>query len=453
MESKEAKYRGHVVVLPYPSQGHINPLVQFAKRLASKGVKATVATTHYTVNTIHAPNVGVEPISDGYNESGHAQAPSTEVYLESFKSVGSKTLSEVIQKFENSAFPVNCIVYDSFFGWALDVARKHGIYGAPFFTYSAHVCSIYGHIRSGALNLPIKNENKPVLLDGLPPLEFSDFPSYLRSPEFEVSIPYATMNLNQFSNLEKNGKPMSETWPAKSIGPMIPSTYLDGRIEDDKGYGANLWKPLGEECMKWLDSKPHASVVYVAFGSMLALNTAQIDEIGWGLKNSGWNFLWVVKKSESSKLSSAVVEGIQEKGLVVTWCNQLEVLAHTSVGCFLTHCGWNSTLEGLSLGVPMVGVGKWADQPTNAKFIQDVWRVGVRTKSDEKGIVSREELERCVKEVMEGKRSEEIKKNVKKWSEIAKEAISEGGSSDKNIDEFVGHLCRGPAGQKGCPFL
>ncbi|KAF5203352.1 Udp-glycosyltransferase 74b1 [Thalictrum thalictroides] len=448
--SKEVEYhRGHVLVIPYPSQGHINPLLQFAKRLASKGLKATLATTYYTIKSIHVSGVGVEPISDGFDESGYAQVSNEEAYLESFKTVGSVTLSELIQKFESSDSPVNCIVYDSFLIWALDVAKQHGIYAAAFFTNSATVCSIFSHIHHGLLELPVKVGG---LIDGLPPLSYSDLPMLARSPEAYPA--YFRMNVNQHSNLQlvdwifcntfdelegKEAKSASELWPGKLIGPMIPSFYLDGRIEDDKGYGASLWKPLSDECMQWVNSKSHASVIYVSFGSMVALSIVQMEEIAWGLKNCGRHFLWVVKDSERNKLSNsyAFIQSIQEKGLIVSWCNQLEVLAHNSIGCFVTHCGWNSTMEGLSLGVPMVGVAKWADQSTNAKFIEDIWQVGVRAKDDEKGVVGREELEKCVREVMEGRRSEEIKKNAKKWRELAKEAISEGGSSDKKIDEFV----------------
>ena len=126
----------------YPAKGHINPVLQFAKRLASKGLKATLATTHYTVKSIHATTVGVEPISDGYDEGGYKQTPSTEAYLESFKSVGSQTLPELISKFKDSDSPVNCILYDSLLPWALDVGRQFGIYGAVFLTNSASVCSM-----------------------------------------------------------------------------------------------------------------------------------------------------------------------------------------------------------------------------------------------------------------------------------------------------------------------
>lgn len=239
---------------------------------------------------------------------------------------------------------------------------------------------------------------------------------------------------------EKEAKGISELWPAKLIGPMVPSAYLDGRIEDDKGYGASLWKPIGEECMKWLETKAPKSVVYVSFGSMVSLTAEQIVEIAGGLKESGLPFLWVVKESEHGRLPDGFVESAKEKGLIVRWCNQLELLAHPAICCFVSHCGWNSTLEGLSLGVPMVGVPQWADQLTDAKFVEGIWRVGLRAKEDEKGVVRKEELVMCLKQVTEGEKSREIKKNANKWRELAKKALGVGGRSDKRINEFVEQL-------------
>ena len=240
----------------------------------------------------------------------------------------------------------------------------------------------------------------------------------------------------------KAAKGVAKLWPAKLIGPMVPSAYLDGQIKGDKGYGASLWKPLREECFEWLETKAPKSVVYVSFGSMVTLTAKQMEEFALGLKESGVNILWVVRKTELCKLPSEIIDSVKEKGLLVTWCNQLEALAHEATGCFVTHCGWNSILEGLSLGVPMVAVPKWADQMTNAKFVEEIWEVGVRAKEDGNGIVRKREFVGCLKEVMEGKRSKEIQKNSRKWRELAKKAISEGGSSDKCITEFVEHLAR-----------
>ena len=112
-------------------------------------------------------------------------------------------------------------------------------------------------------------------------------------------------------------------------------------------------------------------------------------------------------------------------------------MAHKSVGCFMTHCGWNSTLEALSLGMPMVAMPQWTYQPTNAKYITNVWHVGVRVNVNEKGIATKEEVERCIREVLESERSNAIRGNSDKWKKLAQTAVDIGGSSDKNIEEFV----------------
>ncbi|XP_052478797.1 UDP-glycosyltransferase 74B1-like [Gossypium raimondii] len=258
---------------------------------------------------------------------------------------------------------------------------------------------------------------------------------------------YSNLNLedwvfnNTFEKIEgKEARGVSEIWPAKLIGPMVPSAYLDERIKGDRGYGSSLWKPLSEECIEWLETKPSNSVVYFFFGSMVSLSEEQIPELAWGLKENNMYSLSVVRDSEQQKLPKWFLDSVQEKGKVVTWCNQLEILAHRSVGCFVAHCGWNSTIEGLSLGVPMIGVPKWTDQLTDAKFVEEIWEIGVRAKEDEVGVVRKDELLRCLKEVMEGEKSKEIRRNANKWRDSAMKTINEGGSSDKYIDEFVQDL-------------
>lgn len=220
----------------------------------------------------------------------------------------------------------------------------------------------------------------------------------------------------------------------------MPSYYLDGRIEGDKGYGASLWKPLSGHCTKWLAAKPPRSVAYISFGSMVKLTSKQTEEIAHALMRSNVHFLWVVRDTERHQLPTEFVDATEHRGLVVSWCNQLEVLANGAVGCFVTHCGWNSTVEGLSLGVPMVAIPQWSDQMTDAKFIEEVWGVGVRCREDEFGVVRSEEVLFCLKEMMEGKKSDAVRRNARKWRDLAKEAVGGEGSSDKCIDEFVTRL-------------
>ncbi|RZC51082.1 hypothetical protein C5167_019502 [Papaver somniferum] len=225
---------------------------------------------------------------------------------------------------------------------------------------------------------------------------------------------------------------MVKTFPQlRTIGPTIPSAYLDNKIEGDNDYGLNLFKPDSSICMNWLNSRANGTVVYVSLGSMSELNKEQMEELAMGgQKNTSYQ----------EKTLGEIENG--NKGLVVKWSPQLEVLSHVAVGCFVTHCGWNSTLEALSLGVPMVGIPQWTDQPTNAKLIADEWKVGVRVKvsDDEKGIWTKKDLEVSIREVMEGDRGKEMKKNSIKWRQLAQQAVGLGGSSDQNLDEFVATL-------------
>ncbi|KAM4113650.1 hypothetical protein ACJW30_04G011600 [Castanea mollissima] len=456
MESQtQTKPQPHILVLPYPIQGHINPMLQFSKRLASKGPRVTlVATTSISesVKAIASHTINIEIISDGSTESKTFDASTdSDALFENFKVTVSQSLIKLIKTQKNSRHPPKFVVYDSGMPWALNLARELGLDGAPFFTQSGVVNAIYYHGYKGTLKWPL--EEPTVSLPSMPLLEANDLPSFMADTGTYRAL-FSTL-LNQFSNIDEANwifcntvyeledevlNWMTSQWPVKTVGPTIPSIYLDKRLEDDKEYGLSLFKPEGDACMKWLDTMEAGSVIYVSFGSLASLGADQMEELTLGLKNSNCHFLWVVRDSEHKKLPANFVQETTEKWLVVSWCNQLEVLAHKAIGCFMTHCGWNSTLEALSLGVPMVAMPQWTDQRTNAKFIVDVWKVGVKIKLDEKGLANKEEIELCLREIMEGESGKEMKKNSVKWKKLAIEAMVEGGSSDKNIEEFVEKL-------------
>ncbi|KAA8532159.1 hypothetical protein F0562_006699 [Nyssa sinensis] len=447
MEKHEADEKTHIVIIPFPVQGHINPMLQFSKRLASKGLRVTLLTTTSNKESLQSETNGVivESISNNLDVA------SIEALVDRFKTVASQSLPEIIAKYGASGYPVSCLVYDSVMPWALDIAKQLGLTGASFFTQACAVGAIYCNIQRGLLSLPL--EGTTVSIAGLPTLSISDLPSFVYDRESYPSLVDRVLDrfsnvdqadwifFNTFDHLEEEVVNwMASQWPIKTIGPTIPSMYLDKRLTDDKDYGLSLFKPDAAACMNWLDNKQIGSVVYVSFGSLANLGEEQMDELACGLMRSNNYFLWVVRASEGSKLPSNLKAETSEKGLVVNWCPQLEVLSHQAVGCFMTHCGWNSTLEALSLGVPMVAMPQWTDQTTNAKFVVDVWQAGVRVKVNEKGIVGREEIEVCIKEVMEGERGKELKRNAVKWKVLAKEAVDEGGSSDKNIEDFVSKI-------------
>ncbi|XP_071931809.1 UDP-glycosyltransferase 74G1-like [Coffea arabica] len=448
----------HVLVLPYPAQGHINPLLQFCKRLVAKGVKTTFVNSVFISKSIPADPksaINFEAISDGHDEGGYAAAESTGAYLEKLATFGSKKLADLIRKLEDKGEPVQAVIYDSLLTWALDVAKQFGLVTASFFTQTCAVNSIYYNVYHGLLPVPLSDS--PISLPGLPLLQPKETPSFVYLPDSSPAFLHLLVNqfsnidqadwviLNNFHKLEEDALNwMAKLWRVITVGPTVPSIYLDKRLEDDIGYGINLFKPESSLCINWLNSQPKDSVVYVAFGSWTEIDVEQMEEIASALKESGFKFLWVVRAFEKEKLPSKFAEETSEKGLVVTWSPQLEVLAHESVACFVTHCGFNSVLEALSLGVPVVAAPQWTDQPTNAKFLVDIWGVGVKADADDRGIVRRETLVSCISEIMEGEKGKQIKENAIEWKALAKEAIDDGGSSDKNIDEFVAGL----AGQK-----
>ncbi|KAJ4958750.1 hypothetical protein NE237_025861 [Protea cynaroides] len=417
MEADEETHhhQAHVLVVLLPIQSHINPLLQFSKRLFSNGLRVRLAVTISVVRSMHAPigPISVDTFSDGY-DNGFKKEDGIERYLERSKLVGSQTLGDLIKKHQSLGNPISCVVYDSMYPWVLDVAKQFNLLGASFFTQSCAVCNIFYHVQRGLLEVPVAGPT--VLTPGLPPLMVADLPTLVSVCGYHPGV--RTIILNQFSNIEKADwllfntfdklehevvNWMSKRWSIKTVGPTVPSIYLDKRIEGNKDYGLDLFKSSGEICMNWLNKREASSVIYVSFGSTAALDEEQMMEIGWALKEGNKYFLWVVRESEKRKLPTDFTEETSEKGLVVQWCNQLE----------------------------------WGDQTTNAKFVEDEWEVGLRAKVDENGISRKKEIQNCIREVMEGEKEKEMRRNCIKWKELAKEAVDEGGSSDKNIEEFV----------------
>lgn len=159
--------------------------------------------------------------------------------------------------------------------------------------------------------------------------------------------------------------------------------------------------------------------------------------------------MWVIRAKENGEENKeedklSCLEELEKQGMLIQWCSQMEVLSHPSLGCFVTHCGWNSSIESLASGVPMIAFPQWADQGTNTNLIKDVWKTGARLMVNEEEIVTSDELKRCLELVMgDGEKGQEMRKNAKKWKILAKEALKEGGSSHKNLKNFVDEVIQG----------
>lgn len=231
------------------------------------------------------------------------------------------------------------------------------------------------------------------------------------------------------------------SFPIYAVGPLLPYFKLGDRssvttASDDLHY------------FRWLDSQPYGSVLYISFGSVVSVTSAQMDEIAAGLRDSGVGFLWVAR-GENSRLR----EMCGEKGLVVPWCNQLKVLSYYSVGGFWSHCGWNSTIEGLFSGLRFLTFPVALDQVPNSKAIVEDWKIGWRVSGDGVGaggtLVMREEIARIVKRFMDSGSLEvkEMKKRARKVQEICRRAAAEGGSVESGINALIRNITQLPSRQ------
>lgn len=203
---------GHVLLLPYPSQGHINPMLQFGKRFAARGLTATLAVTRFILRTTcHEPGaVRLAAISDGYDRAGYAESESVPSYLDRLERVGSETLAALLVSEEAEGRPVRLLVFDAFLPWAGDVARRHGrLASAAFFTQCSAVNLVYYHVRAGRVEIPVMTT--AVELPALPELRQEDLPSFL--PERMCVYPaYLELVLNQFKDLEKVDEVLINTY-------------------------------------------------------------------------------------------------------------------------------------------------------------------------------------------------------------------------------------------------
>lgn len=225
--------------------------------------------------------------------------------------------------------------------------------------------------------------------------------------------------------------------PVYTIGSL--HLLLKHNIPDNspvKSIGSNLWREE-TECLDWLDSKEPNSVVYVNFGSITVMSSQQLIEFAWGLANSKQSFLWVIRPDlvggESAILPPEFVTETEGRSMLASWCPQEQVLNHPSIAGFLTHSGWNSTIESICSGVPMICWPFFAEQQTNCRYACAHWGIGMEINSD----VKRDEVEILVRELMEGEKGKEMKKRAEEWKKRAEEAAAIGGTSHSNVAKLI----------------
>ncbi|KAL5707104.1 indole-3-acetate beta-glucosyltransferase [Ranunculus cassubicifolius] len=467
----------HVLLVAFASQGHLNPMVRLGKLLASKGLQVTIATTETarqrmlkftniscssssitnTITVNSTTEIRLEFFSDGLSLQ-YDRMSNLDNYFDSLGKFGPQNLSSLIENFsQGGKRKFSCIINNPFVPWVADVAEQLGIPCALLWIQPCSLYAIYyrfyNHLNAF---LASQDNHVHVQLPGLPLLQYEDLPSFVLPSNTFGSIPKLFSEMfksmeklkwvlgNSFYELEKDAvESMAEICPIIPMGPLVPPILLgDMESIDD---GVDMWKP-DETCIAWLDKKQKSSVIYVSAGSIVVLSARQMEQLALGLKKSNKSFLWVVKPPEfaakdgAGELPAGFLDDLGDQGLVVQWCPQTEVLIHPAISCFISHCGWNSTLEAVASGVPMICFPQWTDQPTNAKLITDVFRTGVRFRGDQDGLVSKEEVQICIGEVIDGPKAGEFKQRCWELKEETRKTVAHGGSSDAFTQRFVDEL-------------
>ncbi|CAK9186015.1 unnamed protein product [Ilex paraguariensis] len=390
------------------------------------------------VHLVSLPD-GLEPWEDR-NELGKL--------TESIFKVMPTKLQELIEKItvsENDQ--ITCVIADESMGWALEVAERMGIRRAVFWPAAAATLALIFStpklIDDGFINnhgTPIKNQMIQ-LSPSMPSINTTNlawacigdltaqkiiFEVVVKNIESSKTVDWVICN----SSYDLESATFTLFPHLSPIGPLLASNRL--------GKSAGYFWPEDSTCLRWLDQQPSHSVIYVAFGSFTVFDQNQFHELALGLELTNRPFLWVVRPDMTEEATDVYPKGFIERvggrGRMVGWAPQQNVLEHPSIACFLSHCGWNSTMEGVSSGVPFLCWPYFADQFLNQSYICDVWKVGLGFNQDKRGIINGEEIKNKVEQLLGDKM---FKARALDLKEKAMNGVKENGCSQKNFSNFI----------------
>ncbi|CAN6705142.1 unnamed protein product [Malus baccata var. baccata] len=445
MEERKGR---RLLLFPLPLQGHINPMLELANILHLKGFSITIIHTHFnSLNPSTYPHFTFHSIPDGLSES---EAATKDLVLllsllnakciEPFRECLVRLLSDASEE------PVACLISDVIHFFTESVADSLKIPRIVLRTGGASSFAVFAAFsllrEKGYLPLQESRLEEPVM--EFPPIKVKDLPLINRCITEEYSKLVSGLSngakascgviFNTFEDLEEHALArINQELPNIPVFPIGPfhKFYPTSSSSD-------LFS-IDHSCISWLDTQAPKSVVYVSFGSIATMKEAEFSEIAWVLANSNQPFLWVVRPGlvqASEPFPSGFLETLNGRGHIVKWAPQKEVLAHPAIGAFWTHNGWNSTLESVCEGVPMICMPCFTDQMVNARFASDGWKVGLQFENG----MERGEIERTIRKLVVEKEGEEIRERALKLKEKANLCFKQGGSSYQSLDGLVKHI-------------
>ncbi|KAH7297686.1 hypothetical protein KP509_25G007000 [Ceratopteris richardii] len=477
MESSQ-RVAPNAVMVPSMGQGHINGAMLLSRSLAALGFH--VSFIYFSSYYAKLRDMNRLPVPDPDNMTIDGCGSICVHVLEDAFGPGdldkhffvTPTMKESLFGFihgeqQPAVTRPTCVVSDSFAPWTLEVAQRAGIPRVEFWTSNAmaylsvtNLIHLYSEGVFPEKGSPTKwRSESPLMLDhirGLPPFSSEVLPIELRFAD--ASDPFVKF----FNEVELCSK-HSERLLINSVTDLEPSAFEALDVQGVKAYGIGplpnpVKKPArrNAECISWLDSQADDSVLYVAFGSFAVLSAEETQELAMGLEGSGGPFLWVIREDTHNQqelpriLPEGFLDRTKDRGLIVTWAPQVEVLAHRAVGGFLSHCGWNSTLESLGAGVPLLCCPRLAEQRMNCEYICEKWGAGVEMMRTDTGGLERGYVEAGIKALLHGEEARTARKNAERIMELTRRSHQEGGQSLANLRRFYDDmrvLCANSAAQ------
>ncbi|VVB09129.1 unnamed protein product [Arabis nemorensis] len=450
MEEKLARKR-RVLLVPAPAQGHITPMIQLATILHLKGFSITIAQTkfNYFNPSNNLSDFQFVTIPENLPESdlknlgpGRFMIKLAKECCFSFE----KWLGLFLLQQQSINEEIACVIYDEFMYFVEAAVKEYKLPNVILSTTSATsfvcrfvMCKLYA--KDGLAPLKEGGGREEELVPELYPIRYKDLPTSAFAPvdcsvELFKKTCYTGTASSMIINTVRCLEISSLEWlqqeleiPVYPIGPlhMVASVPPTSLLEEN------------ESCIGWLNKRKPSSVIYISLGSMSLMEIKEVFEMASGLVSSNQHFLWVIrpesirdsKFSNDEELLRKMVTS--DRGYIVKWAPQKQVLAHSAVGAFWSHCGWNSTLESLSEGVPMICRPFTTDQKGNARYLECVWKVGIQVE----GELERGAVERAVKRLMVDEEGHEMKVRALSLKEKLKVSVSGEGSSHKSLDDFI----------------
>ncbi|GLU16350.1 hypothetical protein SLE2022_327880 [Rubroshorea leprosula] len=464
-----------VVLYAAPGMGHIVSMVQLGKLIMQHGGHQFSITILLTTGWMDTPGVTsyIHSISQSYPSISFRRFPHVSPDTSGDHSPAAVTFKFIHRNAPNvllalqeisATSKIRVLVIDMFCTSALSIGKELRI--PTFYFYTSGASALAAFLQFPKLLSHEKiNQNFRGLrttefhFHGVPPIKASQMPEPLLDrddPSFDDFM-YFCSNLPKADGIIANTFDDLEPIPIKAIADGVcvadaatPPTYYIGPL-----IAANS-STARHDCLDWLDKQPSRSVVFLCFGSRGAMSPEQVKEIANGLERSGQRFLWVVKnppddekrkQTEVNKLDvdldSLLPEGflnrVEGRGMVVkAWAPQVAVLSHESVGGFVTHCGWNSVLETVVGGVPMIAWPLYAEQHLNRNVLVQDMKMAIPAEQREgDGFVSGTEVEKRVRELMESETGQKLKEKSWKMKQKALEAWWDSGSSIKALERLM----------------